>query len=80
MSQENQSINLKDKSVVELKAFAFDLQNTRQQYENAYQLVMQELQIRADEEQKHLQSKMRVVQDEPQAGVETKPASKKVKV
>lgn len=49
---DNQTVNLKEKSVVELKAFALDLQDTRQQYDNALQIVRQELQLRAEEEQR----------------------------
>lgn len=48
MSQ--QQINLKEKSVVELKATAYDLSIIMQNYSSVLQAIQQELQQRAQEE------------------------------
>jgi hypothetical protein len=50
MSTQNQ-INLKDKSITELKALAFDLKNLIENYTQMFQVIMQEVQGRVQAEQ-----------------------------
>ena len=49
MSQQNQ-INLKEKSTVELKAIAYDIQNVVSQYQQMLQIVTSELTQRVETE------------------------------
>ncbi len=50
--QQQEQINLKEKSVIELKAIAFDFQSVVQQYSQMLNTVAQEIQTRvAAEEQ-----------------------------
>lgn len=62
-------INLKTKSIVELKAFAYDLSAVIQQYQGMLQATNQEIATRAQEEQQ------KQVNEEQQ---EAKPVLKKV--